>query len=241
MASDGISLILARSEDIHKQLTDFNLRLESAMKEQKQVKPTLEDIYQEFSIFKTDTLQFINSLKVLLLQNSNQIDNLDNYSRRNCLVFHGVPEVANENVEQAVVNIISTLKIPNWTPEISIIDRCHRLGKHNTVSNNTRPIIVKFTTYNARKNIWNHKKILKGTKILLTESLSQKRLALFKEARTVFGVANVWSMDCRIFIKLHDGKIRRIEHKEEFDKLKESSVQVDRINTRSNSKKQKGG
>ena len=100
MASDGISLILARSENIHKQLTDFNLRLESAMKEQKQVKPTLEDIYQEFSIFKTDTLQFINSLKVLLLQNSNQIDNLDNYSRRNCLVFHGVPEVANENVDK---------------------------------------------------------------------------------------------------------------------------------------------
>ena len=56
-----------------------------------------------------------------------EIDNLEQYSRRNCLVLHGVNESNNENTNEIIIKTFSE--------ELGVeikendLDRSHRLGK----------------------------------------------------------------------------------------------------------------
>ena len=59
------------------------------------------------------------------------------------------------------------------------INHSHRLGKPKP--NKPPPIIVKFTSYNIRSKIFSSKKTFKGSKISLTESLTEKRVDILNE------------------------------------------------------------
>ncbi len=74
------------------------------------------------------------------------VDNLEQYSRRNCIRISGIDEANDENVEHVVRNIAERLKV-DITP--ADMDRCHRVGR--PYQNRPREIIVKLTNYRARK------------------------------------------------------------------------------------------
>ena len=97
-------------------------------------------------------------------------DRQEQYSRRNCLLLHGIEENKKENTDSLV-----TENIKKYTGiELSDfdIDRSHRLGKPKP--NKPRPIIVKFTRYNIRSKLFSSKNTFKDPNISLTESLTQK-------------------------------------------------------------------
>ena len=56
-----------------------------------------------------------------------------------------------------------------------------------------RAIIVKFALYKDRHRVFRNKKLLKGSSISVTESLTQKRMEHLKKAREQHGFANVWT------------------------------------------------
>ena len=87
------------------------------------------------------------------------LDRSEQYSRRNCLLVHGVKEKNNEDTDQEIINIVKN----GLGEEIAIydIDRTHRLGKRKLDNNVSRSIIVKFTRYNVRNRILNLKRNLK--------------------------------------------------------------------------------
>ena len=61
-----------------------------------------------------------------------ELDDLHQYSRRNCLLIHGVNEQVNENTSQIALDTFSkNLKI-NISP--NDITRTHRIGKKRVVS-----------------------------------------------------------------------------------------------------------
>ena len=75
-------------------------------------------------------------------------DNLEQYSRRNCLRIHGVPEIQGENTDNEAVNIFKNKLQVNIKSEH--LDRSHRLGKYRLAgqaNSRPRPIIVKFTRH----------------------------------------------------------------------------------------------
>ena len=125
-------------------------------------------------------------------------DDSEQYSRRNCLLVHGVEEQEQENTDNFVLNVIKE----HLDIELSVkdFDRSRRIGKSNFKSKR-RPIIVKFISYNDRRAIFNNKKRLKGTGISITESLTAERMRQLKSARDRFGFNNVWSIDGRIMYK----------------------------------------
>ena len=102
---------------------------------------------------------------------SGQVDKQEQYSGRNYLLLHGVPEDKNEKTDYFCIATI------NEHLELSIteadIERTHRIGKPGDAGQKSRPIIVKFGKYNDRKNVFNRKK-LKGKNI--TESLTATRM-----------------------------------------------------------------
>ena len=128
-----------------------------------------------------------------------KIEKQEQYSRRNCLLIHGVPENKDENTDDLVVNIFKEeMDLEIFTDDL---DRTHRIGKVKEDSRHKRPIIVKFIRHNDKHKVFRNKKRLKGKKVSITESLTKTRMAKLNEARDIFGFKNVWTSDGRILYK----------------------------------------
>ena len=126
------------------------------------------------------------------------LDRQEQYSRRNCLLIHGLPESKHVNTDELVIH---TIKEKMWEEiKKDEIDRSHRLGapKNNGKS---RPIIIKFVRYNTRCKIFKNKKKLKEKSISVTESLTKKHMEALKKAREDHGFENVWSSEGKILYK----------------------------------------
>ena len=122
------------------------------------------------------------------------LDDMEQYSRRNCLIFSGVIENSGENTTQVIKDLCS--ESLNVEVNAEDIDRIHRLGQarpvveppktsdpdRNQAASSTsakvsdpkpptlntslkaRNIIVKFTNYNARERVYSVRKRLKESK-----------------------------------------------------------------------------
>ena len=136
---------------------------------------------------------------------SSQVDKQEQYSRRNCLLLHSIPENKNEKTDDLC------LATTNEHLELAItevdIKRTHRIGKPGDVGQKSRPIIAKCVRYNDRKNVFNRKKKLKGKNISITESLTATRMKKLKEAREIYEFKNVWTSDGKILFKDRSGNI----------------------------------
>ena len=138
----------------------------------------------------------MTSLKEKFFQVDKTLDPQEQYSRRNCLLVHGMEENNNEDTDQEIINIVKN----DLGEKIIIHDigRTHHLGKRKLDNNVTQPIIVKFTRYNVRNKIFRSKKKLKGKTVSITESLTKRSVVELKKAREMHGFKNVWSQDGKI-------------------------------------------
>lgn len=160
-------------------------------------------------------------LKLHMETTDRQIDDAEQYSRRNCLLLHGLAEKQNEDSQVAAISILNE-KL-NASLNFRDLDRVHRLGRPKrtmaeAVTSGKRPIIIKFLRYQDRDQVWKAKRILKGTGLLITESLTSTRHRLLQEARERFGVRNVWTQDGRIII-LHSGNKLSVTNSDELNKI----------------------
>ena len=73
------------------------------------------------------------------------VDELEQYSHRNCLLLHGVQENENENTDDIVLKTMSE----ELDVEIkeNDLDMTHRIGNRNRKDGKPQAIIVKFTCY----------------------------------------------------------------------------------------------
>ena len=119
------------------------------------------------------------------------------YTRRNMLLVHGVDEVqGKEDTDQTVLKIINdVLKVPIAKNDIN---RSHRLGGKKSDAKR-RPIIVSFLSYGQRKLVFDNKKKLRGSKTVVTESLTKSRYALLQKCQVTYGRENCWTYDGRIY------------------------------------------
>ena len=216
------------SEEFKSAMAAFESRLNDAIDVSSDRPTTLEALAEDFKAFQSQMLVRLDKLNQQVMLNTRKIDELECYSRRNCLVFHGIPESANESLaelEDKVLDTVAKLNIPGFTLSSSMIDRCHRLGKRAGTKDREkgRSVIVRFTSHRYRCRIWFNKKYFKGTKISVSESLSGTRLALYHEIKELVGKDNVWTSDARICFKL-SGVTHRIQHPNELQNLRSRLV-----------------
>ena len=79
-------------------------------------------------------------------------DEIEQYSRRNCLKFCGIPESNDEDCDQIILNVVNKLMLTDGTRKLTPedIDRTHRVGRPKRGAITTkgpRDIIVKFVSY----------------------------------------------------------------------------------------------
>ena len=126
----------------------------------------------------------------------NKIDRQEQYSRRNCVLTHGIAENKEESLDQQAIDFINE-NLDIKIDEIDI-DKSHRIGRYDRRKKKARPIIVKFARYNVRGRVFREKRKLKGTGKTITESLTTKRIGQLNDSREKYGFNNVWSYDGKI-------------------------------------------
>lgn len=220
---------LASLDAIKDSMASFELRLQSqqqagsgASSANSSEENTLAADYWSFKNHASDELSILKGqlqlIKLHLQQVDNKLDEAEQYSRRNCLLLHGVPETPDEEPHAAAIAVLNG-KL-NAGLSIRDFDRAHRIGKPKrtaaeVVSSGKRPIIIKFLRYQDRDVVWRNKRMLKDSGMLITESLTNIRHRILQEARDRFGPRQVWSQDGRIVV-LRSGTKHYIRTSEEL-------------------------
>ena len=152
-------------------------------------------------------------------------NDLEQYSRRNCVRIFGIPEHHGEDPDQLAINDVfkKHLKLDISPTDI---ERSHRVGKVDPDPDKHRALIVKFCSYRVRKQVIASRRKLKGTKISIQEDLTAKNQALYrkvyKSVKVNPKVESAWTSDGRIFaqVKATGGKTTKIIISSEADLAK---------------------
>ena len=144
-----------------------------------------------------------------------ELDEQQQYSRRTCLLVHGVKELPKENTDDVVFDIFDKKMEAGLTK--TDITRSHRLGRKREGDAKPRPIIVRFLSYRQRKMVYDTKKKLKGQNIVVTENLTKKRYSLLRKCFDSFEKNNVWVLDGRIYCKCGNDNIKVFTKDEELN------------------------
>lgn len=175
----------------------------------------------EFAIFKAYVVKSLRTLQDQITILGNEVDNLEMRGRRKILLFHGVPEVSQEDTVDVVVKTVSEkLKQAGFTK--AGISRCHRMGR--ATSDRPRPILCKLRDVMVRDQLWSSKTALKDTGVTLSEFLTKTRHETFMAARKRFGVARCWTRQGLVFVLGPDGVRHRISGIEGMNKILQSEA-----------------
>ena len=128
----------------------------SLTKQVSKLQKRLKKSDQKIEELKTEN----EKLKQVLNINILEIDNLQQYSRRENIKIHDIPEPKDkkDDGEKVVVELAEKLGV---TLESYDIQRAHRLGKIRSPRAKSRPIIAKFVKYKHRNDILFSKSKLK--------------------------------------------------------------------------------
>lgn len=179
-------VILEKALDRMVTSDNFLKKLVSIIKEE--IKSTLKDIYTEQS-------QKIMDLESKIAQNKHHMDNMEQQLKLSNLRIYGLKEEPNEKLSDVIISLGVKMNITISNNDLS---NCYRLKENE---NGIKPIIVSFTNRRVRDQLFNNKKKLKGSKIVIQEDLTTVRLVLLKRAKTKFGPYCVWTRIGTIFIK----------------------------------------
>ena len=164
--------------------------------------------------------QMIDSTMKRLSAVERRQDDLKQYSRSNCLVIHGCENVPKSKpgkyleIENFVCNTLNEhLQLDSPLQE-NDLDIAHPLP-----SKKGTPVIVKFIRRTQKNEVYRKKRLLKGTKMIITESLTKRRLQLLEKARLEFKQCPVWSWKSEIFV-FHNNKKKVIDDFIDITKIK---------------------
>ena len=180
-------MIKVEEETIKTFFTSFieatNTRIDSVIKEVQALKTSLEFTQAEFkTIMDANPVERLGAFETKIEALVDKVDDLENRSRRNNLLFEGIDEdnfrrETWKQAEEKLQDIISNnLEINDELP----IERAHRVGKKRD-DGKPWPIAAKFLNYKDREKVLQARKKLKGSKIVIREDISDKVKAKQKE------------------------------------------------------------
>ncbi|KAK3909296.1 LINE-1 retrotransposable element ORF1 protein [Frankliniella fusca] len=156
----------------------------------KPVAKSIQSLTDEITDLKIELRAKDDKISKLESYVETRLDELEQYGRRNNLRIFGIPEEENENTDDIILDLAAKMEVMMHR---SCIDRSHRIGRR--IPGTPRPIIAKFVDYGNRRSLYEAKKNLKGTKIVVREDLTALRSKVLKEAIFQYGVKRVWTRD----------------------------------------------
>ena len=201
-------------EDIIHFRNDNDHRMESLEK-------SVSYVSDKFENWRDEKAVLLSQIAEMETEYELKFDDIEQYSRRSCLILTGIKERKGENTDNLVLNALSTHR--GITLDLYETDRLYRLGRKRIDQDGhqiDRPIIIKFIGYRSRQKVFKQKRKLKGTGISLFENLTKRRTMLMNDVKKIAGLKNVWSMDGNIFTFDHIGKILHVQTFEDLSKVR---------------------
>lgn len=192
-------------------MNDFEKRLEKATNKPGHSQTELKILGGEFTAFKAKMTAELCALHEEVARLELRVDSIDAASRSHLLLLHGVKEETTEDTRSLATAVLTGLGCPDEA--IKGVE-CRRLGRPK--SNKNRPVILTFQRLADRRYVWERKKGLKGSSLLLTESLTIIRQQLFTSARKAF-TNKCWTSDGTVVVMLPDGNKRAIYTQKQLD------------------------
>ena len=166
-------------------------------------KKEVDEIKSENMCLKQTVLE----LKNLLENTEKNLNNLEQYSRRECIEINGIPCTHEESTDEIVVALAKQVGVHITTKDISV---SHRL-KNLTKSKQPSTIIAKFISRKIRNQIFENRFKLKkanpGKMIFINESLTRTNRKIFNMCRNFKKDNNwkyVWTKQGQTYLKKSD-------------------------------------
>ncbi len=192
-----------------------------------------DQILAEMTQIKAENVQLkqeVNELNAKVSKLEEEQENINSYSRRDCLEFHGIPQNSTENTDELVKRVANLVGVEINPYDISI---SHRLPSRR---GSTPPIIAKFTKRRTKEIIYQSKRKLKSrnssdigcvnteNKLYINESLSPRAKELYfnvREFRRAHNFKYAWTMNGKSFLKEDDeARSTSFSSINEFDRFK---------------------
>uniref|UniRef100_A0A1Y1MTQ3 PHD-type domain-containing protein n=2 Tax=Photinus pyralis TaxID=7054 RepID=A0A1Y1MTQ3_PHOPY len=197
----------------------------------------VQDVRIEQCLSKIEALENLN--KNLVKENSElkaRLNDIEQYSRKNCVEIKGAPEIRNENIVNVVAAVGQAVGFPI---QKTMLDACHRLSKNPNKPNEPRGIIVKFISRINKEEFLMCKKVKRSiqvsdlgelfsnipnvnpsSSVYINESLTMSNRVLYAKARQYAkenSLKYVWVRNGQIAMRKTDSsKIFVIKSTEDF-------------------------
>lgn len=197
---------------LHAQLAEANQLLRDQERKFKECQTQIDNLSVANATLKAE-----NSKLTL------RVNDLEQYSRRNCVEVKNIPEVAGENVQSTIAALGQAVGFPI---DVSMIDAAHRLRKNPNAPSEPRAIIIKFVRRTdkdrllqlrrAKRTLNTHdlkESVPVVTKfvarpIFINESLTRSNrvlLAKCKQFRRERGIKYLWVRNGTIYMRKEEG------------------------------------
>ena len=205
----------AKLEDIVKTIVDL------ALKEyEKAVEDKIEEVKRHCDVqieeMKKNFEETLKKYQHQIGEMAEQIDNLEQYTRRECLLINGVKKTeANTSAKatkEIVYNVARSMKVDDKIIDRDIA-RTHWMGDK---------LVVKFARYEAREHFYENRKSA-GKGVFINESLTKKRNNLVYECRKLKKeekILAVWTNDGVVKIKMLNKANKVIKSLQDIEDLK---------------------
>ena len=169
------------------------------------------ELAKENKFLKESLLSSTNNIELM----KQDLNNLEQYSRRECLEIRGIPVLPGEKTNEIVRKVGEVIGVPIESSDIST---SHRLPANRNNSRNTEPaIIAKFIRRDIRDQLYKARKNLRQIttrdigilrtaerKIYIAESLTQANKKLFNkclEFKKQQHYKFIWTVYGKIFLR----------------------------------------
>ena len=113
----------------------------------------------------------IRALKTQLQETGDQLNEVEQYSRKQCLNIQGVTETPGESVRQLVLEMAGAVGADVSPGDLDV---AHRVGRPR--DGKTRVIIARFVSFTARQNVYDKRRELRNANAVPNSSLTTATL-----------------------------------------------------------------
>lgn len=232
----SITSISSENVKFREDMEELKKSLRSNERELKELKASLDKANKQNALLQKELL----GTKTKLNEQTERIDsliesldNLEQYSRKNSLEIHGIPENIYTSTEEVVLKVAEAVNVPVAAEDIEI---SHKLRRRNGM----KPIIVKFCSHKVKSRLYKERTKLKSVKIsdlypsyasaatkqnriFINENLTPYRADLVRQANDMKAdglLSSVWTLDGKVFVKTSpSGNPVRIYSEDDLDEL----------------------
>ena len=219
-----IATIVEENKNFRKELADLKRAVDFNDNELRQLKKDHQTTCQMNTMLRKElekTKEELDSTKKVLQDQEDEtqnlwfsLDSLEQYTRKNSLEFHGIPECLYANAQDVVISVAKKIDVDIEQDDIEIVHKLQR-------KKGNKPIIAKFCSHKAKAKIYRERFKLRNVKvsdifphyspadesqnrIYINENLTTFRRDLLSKAlkkRKDKTLSSVWTLDGKIFVK----------------------------------------